>query len=62
MIDHAEVWEALESTTANRKEWKANAIAVDILNHRDHLLRFLVEVDGNMSVAELREALEEYKP
>lgn len=60
MIDNAEVWEALESTVANRKEYKANATTIDILNHRDHLMRFLLEIDGEISVAELRDALEEY--
>lgn len=56
-----EIWEALESTVAGRKEYKANATRIDTLNHRDYLMRFLCELDGELSVAEVREALQEYK-
>lgn len=61
MIDQNEIWEALESSVASRKEYKANATRVDTLNHRDMLMRFLEELDGELSVAEVRDALGEYK-
>lgn len=57
------VWEALEATAQTPGSGildKANASRRSILNHRDYLMRFLDEVDAEISVAELREALEEY--
>ncbi len=61
-----DIWDALEATTTGRKQGdafaKVNASARDILNHRDYLMRFLEELDGDLSVAELRAALEEYQP
>lgn len=62
---HQDVFDALEATTTGRKQYgwdyKANASRRDILNHRDALLRFLEEIKGDLSVSELREALEEYQ-
>lgn len=59
-----DVWEALEATAStpdsSRFMSPANASRRSIFNHRDYLMRFLTEVDGELSVAELREALEEY--
>lgn len=66
MLDPQEIFDALEATTTGRKQTRAsfpiaNAERRDILNHRDGLLRFLEEIDGDLSVSELREALEEYQ-
>lgn len=62
---HQDVFDALEATTIGRKQhswdYKANPSQRDILNHRDSLLRFLEEIEGDLSVLELREALEEYQ-
>ena len=65
MIDLQEIHEALEATATGRKQGRmydarANASKVDILNRRDSLMRFLEEIDGEISVAELRDALEQY--
>lgn len=63
-----DIWQALEATTGGRLRdglqigRPANASARDVLNHRDYLMRFLNEIDGNLSVAEVRDALEEYQP
>ncbi|MBO9099972.1 hypothetical protein J5287_11905 [Rhizobium sp. K1/93] len=64
-MDPQEIYEALEATAAGRKQGRmcdarANASKTDILNRRDSLMRFLEEVDGDLSVAELRDALEQY--
>lgn len=59
----SDVWEALEATAQVPGSGildKANASRRSILNHRDYLMRFLDEVNAEISVAELREALEEY--
>lgn len=60
----SDVWEALEATAqaggAGGILSKANASRRSILNHRDYLMRFLDEVNAELSVAELREALEDY--
>ena len=60
----SDVWEALEATAqlkgARGLSEPANASRRSILNHRDYLMRFLDEVGADISVAELREALEEY--
>lgn len=66
MIDQQEIHDALEATALGKRQregwnYKANASKRDCLNHRDGLLRFLEEVDGSLSVADLREALEEYQ-
>jgi hypothetical protein len=58
--------EALEATTVTPRSGgfdtpaSANASRRSILAHRDSLLRFLGELDGDMTVSELREALEDY--
>lgn len=59
----SDVWEALEATAQAGGSGilsRANASRRSILNHREYLMRFLDEVDADISVAELREALEEY--
>jgi hypothetical protein len=60
-----DIWDALEAT-ANRKKTGSfdSQIASrrDVLNHRDYLMRFLEEIDGEKSVAEVREALENWVP
>ena len=59
----SDVWEALEATAQTPGSGildKANASRRSILSHRDFLMRFLDEVNADISVAELREALEEY--
>ena len=63
-LDNMAVWEALESTAPNSKEGRSfervTASKRDTLNHRDFLMKFLEEIDGELSVGELREALEDY--
>ncbi|KQT52245.1 MULTISPECIES: hypothetical protein [unclassified Aureimonas] len=60
-----DVWEALEATTpSGRKPSAARQIGGPTKRehneHRDRIMRFLGEVEGDMTVAEVREALEEY--
>jgi hypothetical protein len=59
-----DVWDALEATTPNRSratvDPPANASRRDVTLYRDTLLRFLSELDAELSVGEIREALEEY--
>ena len=61
----SDVWEALEATAqvGGHRGFteRANASRRSILNHRDFLMRFLDEVNADISVAELRAALEEYQ-
>lgn len=60
-----EVWEALESTTPggkiNDRFGPSTASRQETMLWKRSLLNFLDEVDGELSVAELREALMEYK-
>lgn len=48
--------------TVSRADWDRvdRSDKRDILGYRDSLMRFLDEVDGEMSVAELRDALTHY--
>lgn len=58
-----EVWDALEATAINSnagRMGRQNASQEEIARYRDLLLRFLEEIGGDISVADLREALEEY--
>lgn len=61
-----DIIEALESTTVGRKQGRgmlddpANASPVDIRNYRDTLMRFLTELDAEITVGELRAVLEDY--
>lgn len=59
-----EIWEALEATTINKDDKfipdRANANKLEINQHKATLLRFLDELDGSLSVSEVREALEQY--
>lgn len=61
-----EIIEALESTAPNRKAGdqfgRTNASARDIRLHRDYLMRFLDELDGGITVGELRNVLEDWQP
>lgn len=64
-MDWPEVWEALEgSATApsgpRYLNKRATATKSEVVGHRDQLVRFLAEIEGDMTVAELREALDEY--
>lgn len=62
-----EIWEALEATTQGKKQGTmfsavANVSKREIFNHRDQLMRFLDEIeDSEISVGELRDALERYE-
>jgi hypothetical protein len=59
-----DVIEALESTTPNRKAGdmfsRTNANKYEIRNHRDYLLRFLSELDSELTIGEVREILDDY--
>lgn len=59
-----DIWQALEVTalapTSTRLDSSTVASKRTVVNHRDTLMRFLTEVEGDMTVAEVREALEEY--
>lgn len=61
-----EVWEALEATTCGKKQGalglgaEANADKRSILHRRDDIMRFLGECPSEISVSELRDALDEY--
>lgn len=55
-----EIIEALEASAMRRNSNRSTASRRDIANHRDMLMRFLDELDGSLSVSEVREALEEY--
>lgn len=58
------VWEALEATAPNRAPEiigrRASATKNEVTLHRNALLRFLEEIDGDMTVADLCEALKDY--
>jgi hypothetical protein len=60
------VHEALESTAVvnggrgHSLSQRSTSSRRAILNHRDELMRFLDEIDGELSVAELRDALTHY--
>ncbi|MGJ5032277.1 hypothetical protein ACQR1I_35945 [Bradyrhizobium sp. HKCCYLS2038] len=54
------VWEALEAS-AVPTERHANASRYAVLGLRDTLLRFLDELNGGLSIADVREALEDYR-
>lgn len=59
-----EVHEALEASAVNSSTsmfGRVSADRRDILNWRNRLMRFLEEVDGGLSVAEVREMLEAYE-
>lgn len=59
-----EIWDALEATTPSRSrkmiDPRANASKQDTSLHKDMLMRFLSELDADLSVGEVRAALEEY--
>lgn len=59
-----QVFDALEATAPPAKNkspfGQASATRQEISNHRDLLLRFLVEIDAEISVGELRDMLEEF--
>lgn len=64
-MDEQEIADALESTAPNRGNRgrfgdPATASPADVRLYRDTLLRFLEEIDGDLSVSELRLALENY--
>lgn len=61
-----EIWEALEATAIGKEASafgipkRVTASNADINIHKGVLLRFLDELDGSLSVSEVREALEQY--
>lgn len=60
-----EITEALESTAPSSdqrySEKPANASVRDIYAHRDYLMRFLTELDAEITVGELRAVLGGYE-
>ena len=60
-----EVWDALETWSFKGRDFSEvrsqTATVREAYAARRNLLRFLDELDGDMTVYELREALEEYK-
>lgn len=60
--EQEQVFEALESTTAAKQTPFAPATASqqEVRNHRDALVRFLNEIDANLSISELVDILEQY--
>jgi hypothetical protein len=56
-----EIWEALESTANVRGEKRVITSKNELELHRRYLLKFLDELDADLSVAEVREALEAYE-
>lgn len=66
--ERQQVFDALESQAyTGRKSswgdpsWRATANRREVLNKRKSLLDFLEEIDGDLTVADLREALEEWE-
>ena len=65
-----EVWEALETTIGPKSDRlrsfdpnrPATANAREVAAWRDSLMRFLTELSADMTVGEVREALEEWSP
>lgn len=70
MVHDSEIFEALESTATNRKpkstfggfEGHTLPSPRDIQAHKVTILRFLGELDEDLSVNEVREALGRYAP
>lgn len=65
MVDNDEIIEALESTAGNRKErGRIGDPGVgdkqDVILWRNHLMRFLEEIDGDLTVDEIKSVLEDY--
>ena len=60
-----DVIEALESSAPNtdkhRIDPRANSSKRDVLNWRDVVMRFLDDIDGDLTVFEVRTALEDYE-
>lgn len=60
-----DIVEALENSAVSRKAGQGLHSGCcdkrDVLNWRDRLMRFLGDLDGNLSVDELRRALEDYE-
>ncbi|WP_223478715.1 hypothetical protein [Oricola indica] len=66
LADFEQIWEALESSAPLPRKssafgQRATPERSAILAQRKHLLGFLENIDGDLSVAELREALEDYE-
>jgi hypothetical protein len=65
MMDSNEIIEALESTSGNRRDRGGISDprmpdAADIRLWRDRLLRFFEDLDAEVTVSEIVEALEDY--
>ena len=61
-----EIIEALESTANNRNDRgrigdPATSDKADIILWRNNLMRFLEELDGDLTIEDLRDALEDYR-
>ncbi len=63
-MSREEIHDALESTAPNKKAGRSFERVTpnrqDIISHKNYLLHFLEEIEGDISVSELRDALEEY--
>ncbi len=57
----AEIWEALESCTASRDEHRVTTTTREVALRKKSLLTFLEEIDGSLTVEEVREALDGYR-
>lgn len=64
-MDHDDIIEAMESTAKSRTPESYTrpsiANAADIRLWRDHLIRFLEELQSDLTVGEIIEALENYQ-
>ncbi|WP_404480013.1 hypothetical protein [Novosphingobium sp. BL-52-GroH] len=64
-MDRDDIIEAMESTAQSRKRTESLkspfADSADMRLWRDHLLRFLEELDGDITISEVVEALEDYR-
>ena len=66
ILDRDQVFETLEASACPNRQGRtigvpANARRRDILNTKRSLLHFLENLEGGMSVAELRDCLEDYE-
>lgn len=64
-MDREDIIEALESTAANRRDRGGisdprSPDRADIRLWRDRLVRFLEEIEGDLTVGEIIEVLEDY--
>jgi len=63
-MNPTDIIEALENAAPNsagRIDAPANASRRDILNYKRSLMRFLEELDAELTIGEIRSVLEEYE-